>query len=868
MRLLLFAAFALLCQVPGRAQSLRWDPRFGAPGGTDGSVKCSAVFDDGTGPALYIGGKFSQAGSVYTGNIAKLGAQGWEALGPGLGGLIEEVRALKVFDDGTGEKLYVSGTYTLQGPQYTSVMSWDGSQWATLGQAFNYGRTALEVFDDGTGPALYAGGNVVNLGSGLAAIVRWTGSTWAPLPYFPGQSVYSMLAWDDGSGSKLYIGSAYTGGHFITRWDGTTLSTMPLSPGPAYSLCAFDDGTGPALYAAGTILGGVQRWNGTMWSTVGSGIPQVQSLRLAIYDDGSGASLYVGAAHDLKRLVSGSWSPIGSAFNGDIASLCAGDTGFGPRLFIGGSFSRCGAAPMNGICAWDGSSQSMPGPAPGDGALGNVQAFVARTEAGVPTLYVSGAYSTIGGQTCPGLARYQQGQWTVVPSSGLSGESMTFFDEGSGPVLITAGSGPNGIRRWNGTSWSALGSGLSGTGHALAEYDPGTGAALYVGGSFQFVGGLTSPNLGRWNGSTWSPVGIGVNGEVFALAVYDSGTGPRLYLTGTFTNVSGFAANRIASWDGTNWHALGTGLNNHGYALTVFDDGSGPALYVGGFFSHAGGQLVNGIAKWNGASFSPVGNGFGGAGFTPGVRALTVFDDGSGPKLYAGGQFATADGQAASGVARWSGTNWSALGGGTDGFVDALLPFDDSTAGGNVLMVGGTFGHASALDSAGIAQWRAGFSTLTEFCDGDGSAGHCPCWNNGEMGRGCENSNWTGGARLSASGTPNPDTLVLHASDMLPSVSALAIQGSALLYEPVNFGDGLRCIGGTLRRMYVGQAVGSALDFPGPTDPSISQRSAALGDPLLPGTVRTYQVVYRDPDPLFCTQGGAWNVTSAVRVVW
>jgi hypothetical protein len=51
-------------------------------------------------------------------------------------------------------------------------------------------------------------------------------------------------------------------------------------------------------------------------------------------------------------------------------------------------------------------------------------------------------------------------------------------------------------------------------------------------------------------------------------------------------------------------------------------------------------------------------------------------------------------------------------------------------------------------------------------------------------------------------------------------------------------------------------------------DPSISQRSAALGDPLAPGSARVYQVVYRDPDPLFCMQGANWNVTSAVRVVW
>ncbi|TWT45101.1 hypothetical protein RAS1_15220 [Phycisphaerae bacterium RAS1] len=81
------------------------------------------------------------------------------------------------------------------------------------------------------------------------------------------------------------------------------------------------------------------------------------------------------------------------------------------------------------------------------------------------------------------------------------------------------------------------------------------------------------------------------------------------------------------------------GVSDSVHALTVFDDGSGPALYVGGVFATAGGMPVNYIGKWTGSTWSPLGNGmnFGGA-----VTALTVFDDGSGPALYAGGHFTTA----------------------------------------------------------------------------------------------------------------------------------------------------------------------------------------------------------------------------------
>lgn len=42
----------------------------------------------------------------------------------------------------------------------------------------------------------------------------------------------------------------------------------------------------------------------------------------------------------------------------------------------------------------------------------------------------------------------------------------------------------------------------------------------------------------------------------------------------------------------------GNGLNDLAYVLTVFDDGSGPALYAGGAFVTAGDVLSSHIAKW------------------------------------------------------------------------------------------------------------------------------------------------------------------------------------------------------------------------------------------------------------------------------
>ena len=83
-------------------------------------------------------------------------------------------------------------------------------------------------------------------------------------------------------------------------------------------------------------------------------------------------------------------------------------------------------------------------------------------------------------------------------------------------------------------------------------------------------------------------------------------------------------------------------------ALTVYDDGSGPALFVGGDFEVAGGVTNRGIAKWDGASWSAPGR-----GLSDDVRALSVFDDGGGPALYAGGDFEVTYDSGDSFLAKW-----------------------------------------------------------------------------------------------------------------------------------------------------------------------------------------------------------------------
>ena len=157
------------------------------------------------------------------------------------------------------------------------------------------------------------------------------------------------------------------------------------------------------------------------------------------------------------------------------------------------------------------------------------------------------------------------------------------------------------------------------------------------------------------------------------------------------------------------------------------------------------------------------------------------------------------------------------------------------------------------------------------FCFGDGTAGAppCPCSNGGREYSGCENSIGTGGAVLFATGTTSPDTVVLHASGERPTALSVVLQGDTVIL-PVPYGDGLRCTGGTLRRLYARNASGGEMSAPLPGEPSITARSAQLGVPIAPGDTRIYQVYYRDGAASFCPppQGSSFNVTGAIGIIW
>jgi hypothetical protein len=155
---------------------------------------------------------------------------------------------------------------------------------------------------------------------------------------------------------------------------------------------------------------------------------------------------------------------------------------------------------------------------------------------------------------------------------------------------------------------------------------------------------------------------------------------------------------------------------------------------------------------------------------------------------------------------------------------------------------------------------------VAPFCFGDGFDARvttpCPCANFGALGHGCANSLFAGGARLSATGSPNPDTITLTATDV-PNALAIFLKGNGNIAAGTVFGDGVRCAGGALIRFGQQMPVGNTAVFPGSFPDTVSNVG---GTPPGSGLVGYYQVFYRNA-AAFCTPA-TFNVTSGVRIAW
>jgi len=216
----------------------------------------------------------------------------------------------------------------------------------------------------------------------------------------------------------------------------------------------------------------------------------------------------------------------------------------------------------------------------------------------------------------------------------------------------------------------------------------------------------------------------------------------------------------------------------------------------------------------------------------------------------------------------WMGRSWE-FGNNTGGVTDLTNP--GANAFPPTLM--GT-GPLVGFQGVFCVRVNCSFGPATYTCTpGDPGINLCPCSNPPTgSNRGCNNKDNTGGASITGTGSNSlaTPTLAFTTANENATVGSVLLQGTA--FNPgINFGHGVRCAAGILKRLYVKIAVGGSITAPGVGDPSIPAKSASLGNIILAGESRYYQVYYRDTTVLLpgCpVPANQFNVTNTAVVVW
>jgi hypothetical protein len=307
----------------------------------------------------------------------------------------------------------------------------------------------------------------------------------------------------------------------------------------------------------------IASWNGSAWSALGPTLNG--AVRAIAYHQGKvyAGGVFTDAGNntnaDFLAVWDGvSWAPFcnggpGPSFGASVNALQI----IGSTLYVGGAFQNgADIASADGLLACDltTGASSSPFDSEGDGT-GNVYTLTADSDG---ALYAGGTFSN------------------------LAGESAADF-----------------VAMMDGGGWHALGSGPNGAVAGIVRSLATNGTDIFIGTDASDIAGIAqADHVAKWNGSSFSAMGSntgGANGWFPATTfIYGMTTSDSLvFATGSFQNANADPlADNVAYFDGNAWHPLGSsGAGNgpwigDGLALATFRH----QLYAGGGFTSAGGD--------------------------------------------------------------------------------------------------------------------------------------------------------------------------------------------------------------------------------------------------------------------------------------
>lgn len=335
-----------------------------------------------------------------------------------------------------------------------------------------------------------------------------------------------------------------------------------------------------------------------------------------------------------------------------------------------------------------------------------------------------------------GMFKYDNG-WTLVGNTG--GLPVSDFDFDASGNLFVCGSfiningvSANGLARFDGSTWAALGSGVNlSAGNSVTAIKCLNGN-VYASGFFNQIGGVSSSGLAQWNGSAWSS--LPTSGLILGLSSNFCAFNGELYVAALASPTGINGTTRVFKLNQTGIQQLGGVFNSDVTSLRIVNN----TLTAAGYFTEIAGQPVNNLAVWNGSSWTNEGQGLnfvvtdiastdrftlaGGNASVPGDAvdyrhvALKTTNEWkssglgmsnwvecirtNGSDVYAAGYFTDAGGLRSK-VVRWNGLGWDTLNGGMIlGTVRELAVYRDT------LYAGGDFSDPTTFAPHYIIRWN------------------------------------------------------------------------------------------------------------------------------------------------------------------
>jgi hypothetical protein len=512
----------------------------------------------------------------------------WSSKFPAAPGANGTVYAMAVY----GTNLIAAGDFTtLAGMTARGLARFDGQSWSEFGGGIELAEDGLvyALLVDGTN--LYAGGIFHKIG-GVAAenIARWTGDHWEALGEgITGNSVWTPRPWV----SALYKSETnlFAGGSFARA------------------------GSAPAFNVA--------RWDGSQWNAMDRGVflpsdpsdPNTPPAGRVNAVTGDGTNVYVGGmflqaggvnATNLAMWNGSSWQSIGSTSGGASAWMWNGEilsgivnslTWFENKLWLLGDFTRIGDFAIHDIATWNGAIWNAP-------LALNGWANTAKIVEG--DLFISGAFDRVSNSldniAATNIVKIHNGGLSAVNAFLPGGEGVYTVENyknalyAGGSFAHIGGVSAGGIAKLDATGWRSFGAPPGNSPHGIVNFVASDGSNIYLAGNFA-VGAENSElgaRIAHWNGLAWSFLPL-IRTNVFPwhLALVNS----KLYTTGFATVYDGIGYNSppVMSWDGQSWNEVAnqTDLPKYASGLLVVQSN----LFV---------SFTNATKWWNGADWTVV----------------------------------------------------------------------------------------------------------------------------------------------------------------------------------------------------------------------------------------------------------------------